>query len=102
MGARLAIAAAALMLSLGVAHAAPRSIADCESISAPDAYNNCLASFGPTARGGGTGRLAPEPRARRGRAQRAQRVRQGPAQRNGVTIERQGGRVRAIIDVRRR
>jgi hypothetical protein len=28
--------------------AAPRSIADCEKIQEPDAYNRCLASFGPT------------------------------------------------------
>jgi hypothetical protein len=32
--------------------AAPRSIADCEAIQAADAYNHCLASFGPV-RGGG-------------------------------------------------
>jgi len=30
--------------------AAPRTIEDCEKIDAADAYNNCLASFGPTAR----------------------------------------------------
>ena len=28
--------------------AAPRSIADCEKIQEADAYNRCLASFGPT------------------------------------------------------
>jgi hypothetical protein len=28
--------------------AAPRSIADCEKIQDADAYNRCLASFGPT------------------------------------------------------
>jgi hypothetical protein len=33
------------------AAAAPRSIADCESIQAADAYNRCLASFGPVAAG---------------------------------------------------
>jgi hypothetical protein len=33
--------------------AAPRSIADCEAIQAPDAYNHCLASFGPVRGGGG-------------------------------------------------
>lgn len=102
MHVRLAIAAAALMLSLGVAQAAPKSISDCESISAPDAYNKCLASFGPAARGGGALRLAPESRPRNSRAQGARRARQQPAQRNGVTIERKGGRVRAIIDLRRR
>jgi membrane-bound lytic murein transglycosylase B len=30
--------------------AAPQSIEDCEKIEAADAYNNCLASFGPEAR----------------------------------------------------
>lgn len=35
--------------------AAPRSIDDCEKIQAADAYNQCLAIFGPVARGhGGT------------------------------------------------
>lgn len=104
MRGRLAIAAATVFaLSLGVAAAAPksiaaRSIADCESISEPDAYNKCLASFGPTARGG-TGKLTSEPRVRRGRPQRASRP---TARHTGVTVERKGGRVRAIIDLRRR
>lgn len=104
---RPAIAAAFLALSLGLAQAAPksigaRSIADCESIAEPDAYNKCLASFGPTARSGGKVRLAPGPHARNGRTQSYQRARQGPARRDGVTVERKGGRVRAIIDLRRR
>lgn len=35
--------------------AAPRGIDDCEKIQAADAYNQCLAIFGPVARGhGGT------------------------------------------------
>jgi len=40
----------ALVVSLlGIpAVAAPRSIADCEKIQDADAYNRCLASFGPT------------------------------------------------------
>src|SRR5579863_5843980 len=36
-------------LLLGPLSAAPRSIADCEKIQATDAYNQCLASFGPVA-----------------------------------------------------
>ncbi|WP_146188352.1 hypothetical protein [Methylosinus sporium] len=32
------------------AAAAPRNIGDCEQIQAADAYNRCLASFGPAAR----------------------------------------------------
>jgi hypothetical protein len=40
----------ALLLSVLAlpALAAPRSIADCEKIQDADAYNRCLASFGPT------------------------------------------------------
>ncbi|MFZ1960208.1 MAG: hypothetical protein WAU63_03020 [Methylovirgula sp.] len=30
-------------------YAAPRTIKDCEKIQAADAYNRCLASFGPVA-----------------------------------------------------
>lgn len=43
-----------LAASLGICpafvQAAPRSIDDCEKIEAADAYNRCLASFGPPAR----------------------------------------------------
>lgn len=35
------------LLLAGPAAAAPRSIADCETIQEADAYNRCLASFGP-------------------------------------------------------
>ncbi|SFK39446.1 hypothetical protein SAMN05444581_107100 [Methylocapsa palsarum] len=42
----LCVAAGALP---GTADAAPRTIDDCESIQAPDAYNQCLAAFGPVA-----------------------------------------------------
>ncbi|MGD9545852.1 MAG: hypothetical protein AB7F41_17050 [Methylocystis sp.] len=68
------------------ATAAPRSIDDCEAIKDADAYNRCLASFGPTrgARGatypgvasegapsgkGSGGRSAYRPRSRHGGAQ---------------------------------
>lgn len=34
-------------LLAGVAAAQPRGIGDCEQIQAADAYNRCLASFGP-------------------------------------------------------
>lgn len=46
MAPRLALFAALLLLA-GPAAAKPRSIADCEAIAAADAYNQCLASFGP-------------------------------------------------------
>lgn len=94
----LAIAAAFVVLSLAPALAAPHGIADCEAISEPDAYNKCLASFGPT-RGGG-GKLGPVPRGARGQAARRRPV-AGPTRRNGVTVERKGGRVRATIDLKR-
>lgn len=42
------IVALAALLVCVPALAGPRSIADCEAIQAPDAYNQCLAAFGPT------------------------------------------------------
>jgi hypothetical protein len=48
------LAVPALLLVLlwsGPGLAAPRSIADCESIKSDLAYNQCLASFGPAAGG---------------------------------------------------
>lgn len=50
----------AAMLAAGATGAAAgsRSIADCETIQGADAYNRCLASFGPTA-GGSRGRVEP-------------------------------------------
>jgi hypothetical protein len=43
-----ALALAASFVATG--RAAPHTIEDCESITAADAYNKCLASFGPVAR----------------------------------------------------
>ncbi len=37
------------LLAAGAALAAPKNIDDCEKIKEPMAYNECLASFGPTA-----------------------------------------------------
>ncbi len=43
------LAIAAFLVGLAApALAAPRSIDDCEAIKEADAYNRCLASFGPT------------------------------------------------------
>ena len=50
-----AIPSVTALLFASVALAAPRSIDDCESIKEPDAYNRCLAAFGPV-RGGHGGR----------------------------------------------
>lgn len=43
------IFAAALAAAPAASNAAPRSINDCEKIDAADAYNQCLAAFGPVA-----------------------------------------------------
>ena len=45
--------AAALIAAHAHSNAAPRRIDDCEQIQAADAYNQCLALFGPVARGHG-------------------------------------------------
>ncbi|WP_036255197.1 hypothetical protein [Methylocapsa acidiphila] len=45
------ILAAALLAPSALASAAPRTIDDCEKIEAADAYNQCLAAFGPVAHG---------------------------------------------------
>lgn len=42
------LVAAILSALTAPALAAPRSIADCEKIQEADAYNRCLAAFGPT------------------------------------------------------
>ena len=46
-----AVFAAALIAAPAHSNATPRSIDDCEKIQAADAYNQCLAVFGPLARG---------------------------------------------------
>jgi hypothetical protein len=46
-----AVFVAALVAVPAQSKAAPRSIDDCEKIQAADAYNQCLALFGPLARG---------------------------------------------------
>jgi len=43
------ILAAALIAPPALSNAAPRTIDDCEKIDAADAYNQCLAAFGPVA-----------------------------------------------------
>ena len=48
-----AVFAAALIVAPVQSSATPRSIDDCEKIQAADAYNQCLAAFGPLARGHG-------------------------------------------------
>jgi hypothetical protein len=48
-----AVFAAALIAATAHSNATPRSIDGCEKIQAADAYNQCLAMFGPLARGHG-------------------------------------------------
>ncbi len=51
---RILVAAALLLLpAIASAQAQPKKIEDCEAISAPLAYNACLAQFGPARRPGG-------------------------------------------------
>ena len=47
---RRIFAAGLFLLLTGVPALAQRSIGDCEKIADPDAYNRCLAAFGPAAR----------------------------------------------------
>ena len=126
MARALASALAVLLLGLAPAAAAPRSISDCESIKEADAYNRCLAEFGPAARTGGVSRDVPAgadpapaaaaqegaPRAS-GRAggrakppwlaaRQAEGRRRMMERRKGIVTERRGGRVRAIIDMKRK
>ena len=51
---RILLAAALLLVpASALAQAQPQKIEDCEAISAPLAYNACLAKFGPARRPGG-------------------------------------------------
>lgn len=92
MSSRLLLALAATLAAVGTVSAAPRSIADCESIQAADAYNRCLASFGPAARGLGRSRIegAPQPL--------SSRTEEG----SGVRIEHgRRGRARMVLTPKR-
>ena len=87
---------AVALLIAAPAAAEPRSIDDCEKIKEPEAYNLCLASFGPTR--GQHGASYP------GQASEGEKGSRGPAPRRAVGGARQspvagvrlghGGRVR--------
>ena len=47
---RFVLTAGLYLAFMSAAFAAPQSIGDCEKIADPDAYNRCLAAFGPAAR----------------------------------------------------
>ncbi len=94
------ILAVAFLLIGTAAFAAPSSIGDCEKIADPDAYNRCLAAFGPAAKEGRT--VQPEPanadqpkmaRRSRGKGRYAMR-----SSRGGKSFAR-GGRMRMVLDV---
>jgi hypothetical protein len=105
---RPGVFALACLLMSGAAVAAPRSINDCEAIKQADAYNNCLASFGPAAHVGGPTTAAPpsdEGSAAQGKSRRGGRHARVWAGRShtGVTVlKSRNGRVRTVISLRRR
>ncbi len=91
-------------LLVGAARAEePRTIADCEKIQAADAYNQCLAKFGPESKvksleperpgdvkaNGAEAAASAQPVARRGRASRGRHRRAGGG----------GGRKRTVLSV---
>lgn len=88
------IVAIFVALGLGLAatalSAAPKTIKDCEKIAAADAYNRCLAMFGPVAH---EHHLGPVPAGVDGHAY-AYRHRR----RHGLAIMRHGRRKRVILD----
>lgn len=94
----LSLVLAAIMA--GPAVAAPRSIADCEKIRDDDAYNRCLASFGPK-RGVSRGAGKVYPYDARGGTRRVRAGRAAPVSRyRGIRIQRlKHGRVRSTISV---
>src|SRR3954471_4747790 len=95
--------AVALLLAAlsGTAHAqSPRSVANCERVKGDLAYNQCLASFGPPARSGGSpspdggasppaGQVAPDDDGP-GEEPRGGRIRRGASA--GTALRRRGGR----------
>ncbi len=107
----LPAAALAMMFSalgLGTARAEePRAIADCEKIQAADAYNQCLAKFGPESKvksleperpgdvkaNGAEAAASAQPVAHRGRSARG---------RHGGRRAASGGRKRASFAIARR
>ena len=108
--------AAGLALVPLFALAAPRSIKECEQIKQADAYNECLASFGPVVPGLAARERAftpngpppeasvPEPMRGKGATLRRHRGRHIGRMRRarhprGMAIERRHGRVRTVIEI---
>jgi hypothetical protein len=86
----LALAGMLALAAAGATAGPLRSIADCEAVQEADAYNRCLASFGPAASGAGR-RRGVEPAEQRARAPSHEHG-------HGSTIERgRGGRLRLVL-----
>jgi hypothetical protein len=102
----LLLAAILAVVSAFATSANPRSINDCEKISDGDAYNKCLASYGPKRGQRARGKaLGPETgkayKTHRGTKRRNGRsgIRSGSI--GGIRIYRSRGRIQTVIPVRR-
>jgi hypothetical protein len=96
------VASVATLAALPAA-AAPRSIADCESIQAADAYNRCLASFGPVAAGHSVQKALPyaEPSEARTSEMRSSDMRSSDMGGGRVTVTKsRRGRARIVLTPR--
>lgn len=96
------VASVATLAALPAA-AAPRSIADCESIQAADAYNRCLASFGPVAAGHSVQKALPyaEPSEARTSDMRSSDMRSSDMGGGRVTVTKsRRGRARIVLTPR--
>lgn len=82
----------ATLLPAEWAGAAPRSIADCEKIQEADAYNRCLASFGPVR--GQHSSIYPGVAIEGGKGKGAGSYRAAPRHSGAQLSQGRGGRVR--------
>lgn len=89
-GSRLAVVAFAVLIGLPVL-AAPRGIADCEAIKEADAYNRCLASFGPVRGQRGASYPGAASEGGKGGGGKKAAVRRGSGLPSGAQVTRGGG-----------
>jgi hypothetical protein len=95
---------ALLMLAWPLAAAAqPRSIADCEKVKGDLAYNQCLASFGPSVKSGATrssaGEIDPGDGAQAQEPQRGGMLQGGRGSYGRQIIRKPGGRQSMSFDI---
>ena len=96
-------AIAAALLAATPATAKPRSINDCEKVQDGDAYNRCLASFGPKRGASRSGKAYRAPKGKiRNSAREYGRKRVHSGSVNGIRIYRSGGRVRTVMPMGKR